>query len=440
MYRIKIAKMQNTYQKFSTVVNDMIKTKLSKQKADNFNDVCDELSATFRSAMNNQDFSLARKICEEALKIIPGNMTLLSDYALTLMREQKYLQAYNIYKIIDKAPISQQKQASQTWLDGLTEVCGWLDNKKEVEEYGKRSLQIADEKYNRSFSWDVRNKENKIFSANPAKNIISFSLFGAQPKYCETMIKNVLVAKELYPEWTCRVYLDNTVPEQCWLRLISHGAQLVDMSKEKDLVPTMWRFLVIDDKNIERYIIRDADALLSERESAAVHDWIESGKCFHHMRDYFSHTDLLLAGMWGGITGIFPSIYALMQSFVQTYTGNIRFTDQFFLKNILWSTIRKSLLNHDEIFHFYHAKNWPTHRPIRWYLDKFHVGCNVSNTLFSNTSTLEDGLVQKIGLEYKNDCYIYDAIVRSGSWHLTVPFFIMDDYKNGVMKIVELKN
>jgi len=417
----------------------MFKKNLSKQKVDTLNKLCDELSATFLSAMNNQDFPVARKACEKALKIIPGNMALLSDYALTLMREQKYLQAYNIYKKIDRASTSQQKKASQTWLDGLTEVCGWLGKTKEVEIYGKRSLQIADEKYNRSFSWDIRNKENKTFSANPTKNIISFSLFGAQPKYCETMIRNVLIAKELYPEWTCRIYLDNSVPEQVWIRLRSHGAQLIDMSEDKCLLPTMWRFLVIDDVNIERYLIRDADALLSERENAAVQDWIESGKCFHHMRDYFSHTDLLLAGMWGGVTGIFPSIYPLMQNFVQTYTGNTRFTDQCFLKGVLWSTIRKSLLNHDEIFYFYNAKNWPPHRPIRWNFDKFHVGSNVSNTLFSNASMLDDGLVQKIGLQYKNDCYIYDAIVRSGSWHLTVPFFIMDDYTNGIMKIVEFK-
>ncbi|MTD38005.1 tetratricopeptide repeat protein [Erwinia sp. CPCC 100877] len=391
--------------------------------------------------MHRQDYTLARKTCEKVLRIMPSNMLVLSDYALTLMREGNYLKAYHVYKRIEKAPISQQQQASSTWLDGLAEVCGWLGKTTELKEYGGRSLRIADATYSQGLSWNVTDKEGHS-SLNPdaTKNIISFSLFGSQPKYCETIVKNVSIAKELYPGWTCRVYLDNTVPDHTWRRLITFDAQLIDMSSDKSLAQTMWRFLVMDDKTVERFIIRDADALISERESAAVKEWISSGKCFHHMRDYFTHTDLMLAGMWGGINGIFPRLYPMMQDFVRKYNGNIRFTDQAFLRKVLWPTVRKSLLSHDEIFGFHQPVSWPKHEAIRWNIDNFHVGSNISYSKIGNTSCLPDGEIQKVCLEINNQCYCYEVKVHSGRWTLEMPFFLIKDYQDGIIKIMEIDN
>ena len=75
------------------------------------------------------------------------------------------------------------------------------------------------------------------------------------------------------------------------------------MASEQDqhaLSGLMWRFLVLDDHEVDRFLIRDADSLISKREVAAIEAWQQSDKRFHLMRDYFSHTELLLAGMWGG--------------------------------------------------------------------------------------------------------------------------------------------
>ena len=35
------------------------------------------------------------------------------------------------------------------------------------------------------------------------KKVISFSLYGNDPKYTIGMIKNVNISKELYPDWIC---------------------------------------------------------------------------------------------------------------------------------------------------------------------------------------------------------------------------------------------
>jgi hypothetical protein len=39
-----------------------------------------------------------------------------------------------------------------------------------------------------------------------------------------------------------------------------------------------WRFMVADDKTVDRYIVRDGDSRVSKREALAVDDWIVSGE------------------------------------------------------------------------------------------------------------------------------------------------------------------
>ena len=68
------------------------------------------------------------------------------------------------------------------------------------------------------------------------------------------------------------------------------------------------RFLVSDDPDVGYFLVRDCDSVVSAREAAAVAKWLGSGLPFHAMRDYYTHTDPLLAGMWGGIAGVFPDI------------------------------------------------------------------------------------------------------------------------------------
>jgi hypothetical protein len=84
------------------------------------------------------------------------------------------------------------------------------------------------------------------------------------------------VAPDLFPGWRCRVYLDDSVPDHVWQRLQLPHVELVDMSQEKHIFPTLWRFLVLDDASVQRFIVRDADSLLSEREAAAVNAWLAS--------------------------------------------------------------------------------------------------------------------------------------------------------------------
>ena len=81
--------------------------------------------------------------------------------------------------------------------------------------------------------------------------------------------------------------------------------------------------------------------VLNLRERLAVDDWLASGRWFHIMRDWWSHTDLVLAGMWGGVAGVLPLLAPLMASY-QPSTMETPNIDQWFLRDCLWRYLRQS--------------------------------------------------------------------------------------------------
>lgn len=178
------------------------------------------------------------------------------------------------------------------------------------------------------------------------RRIISFSLWGSAPLYTRGALENVRLAAEFYPGWTCRIHHDDSVPASVLEDLAGAGAELVSM--EPGSGPThglFWRFLVSDDPTVSHFLCRDADSRLNSRERAAVDAWIASGLPFHVMRDHIMHTDLMLAGMWGGRAGVLPPIAPLLRA--ATPSGDGRLRDQRFLARHIWPLIEDRCLVHD---------------------------------------------------------------------------------------------
>ncbi|MEJ1098270.1 MULTISPECIES: tetratricopeptide repeat protein [unclassified Pseudoxanthomonas] len=399
-----------------------------------------ELAERFRSAMAAGDHTAGAGFAEQALKLVPNDFTVLSDYALCLMRTRRYEEAYAVYrKIFDAAP-ERQRQASETWLDGLAEVCGWLGRMGELREYGLQALEKDDRRFANGKAFELPGTPPPFDPTRPSENVVVYTLFGSSPRYCESMVLNARVCGELFPGWTCRVYLDDSVPAHVSSRLEAAGAQLVRMDGSDDSLPALtWRFLVVDDASVKRFLIRDADSLLSEREQAAVDEWLRSGLWFHHMRDYFTHTALVLAGTWGGCHGALGNMRQMIAEYSSRYQDKARFVDQSFLRECVWPTMRKSLLSHDELFGFHDARPFPPHSPIRWSGAAFHVGSNASYQQVGATSTLTDGKLQRVLFEDKQGPREYEAAVRNGQWRLDLPFFLVEAYSAGRLKITALE-
>jgi hypothetical protein len=186
----------------------------------------------------------------------------------------------------------------------------------------------------------------------PAENVIAYSLWGNADRYRVPLLENVRILPHLFPGWSIRVYFDASVDHGFITDLGRRGVQLRQM-----ILPPgqpahrrlLWRFEAIHDPAVKRFLIRDADALLSVKERVAVDAWLHSRYFFHAMRDWYTHTDLILAGMWGGVGNILPSPTELFRLWSGWRMENDHI-DQDILSDTVWPAIRPSLLVHDSIF------------------------------------------------------------------------------------------
>ena len=210
--------------------------------------------------------------------------------------------------------------------------------------------------------------------------VIAFTLFGSHPRYLRGALQNVLSQRSLYPGWKCRFYVDDSVDETFLTVMAEEGAEIVmDDGGNRDLRHLLTRrFIVSDDPEVGYFIVRDCDSVISPREAAAVTEWLDSGLPFHTMRDWFTHTDPMLAGMWGGIAGVFPDMAGAIARFTEQKELSTNW-DQFFLREEVWPAIRDHCLVHDRCFNSHRAQPFPTETPP----GREHVGQNEYASTFA---------------------------------------------------------
>ena len=192
-----------------------------------------------------------------------------------------------------------------------------------------------------------------------SKKIISYCLWGDNPKYTIGALKNADLALEIYPDWICRYYVGKSTPCTIINDLINKSnTEVFVMSEEGDWSGMFWRFFPASEPDVEVMISRDTDSRLGEREKAAVDEWLASGNRFHIMRDHPLHLTEILGGMWGVRANTIP-----MQLLIKNFEkGDFWQVDQKFLKKEIYPTVDKNDLCfvHDE---FFEKKPFPTPRP-----------------------------------------------------------------------------
>ena len=107
------------------------------------------------------------------------------------------------------------------------------------------------------------------------KKIIAFSLWGNIKCYTIGAIKNALLARKYFPEWICRYYYDNTVPEIIIEKLNSFdNTELIFIEKPSGATKwkqagqygSLWRYSVFNDDDVEIWMSRDTDSRISPYE------------------------------------------------------------------------------------------------------------------------------------------------------------------------------
>jgi len=246
-------------------------------------------------------------------------------------------------------------------VDGLARCLGGLGRHDEAVAHGRRSLEAkATAALALPRLWSIPQGAPQPFDPlRPERNVISYSLWGDHPRYLATALRNARIARDVYPGWTCRFHHDDTVPRETLEGLAGVGAELRPMPRHVAMEGLMWRFLVAGDPEVDRFLVRDADSLLTVRERIAVDDWLASGRRFHLMRDWYSHTDLVLAGLWDGCGGVLSGIAQEIDRFVGPNDLVDRKLDQRFLADVVWPSIRDDVLTHDDYFGCFGAVPFP---------------------------------------------------------------------------------
>lgn len=316
------------------------------EEAEKINAYLATVAKAVRHALDTQQYARAKQILlEKALPVVPDHQVVLSDLAYC---EKMLGNLEQGYAYLEQAR-AQHPNLSPEVCDMFVMICCAMKRFEEARYYARLALQrkktqLAEQAVN---AYPLPTTNAPGLNPDKRKNIICFSLFGSQPRYCETAVINVNLAHIIYPEWTCRFYLDDSVPDNVVQRLQQNGAEVIKVTPEQQEISGLfWRFFIFDDPNVHCFIIRDADSLLSFKEKAAVDEWLKSGKWFHLMRDALEHSELILAGMWGGYGGILNRLETLSADFYRNLPILNKTIDQHFLRT-LYPTVAQSVLVHD---------------------------------------------------------------------------------------------
>lgn len=186
--------------------------------------------------------------------------------------------------------------------------------------------------------------------------VISFSLWGNNPKYTIGAIRNAELAPEIYPGWTCRFYVGEDVPDEITVKLLDLKSEIVLMNGS-GWNGMFWRFAAADSS--DTVLSRDTDSRLNKREYFAVQEWLNSDKDFHIMRDHPYHATEILGGMWGVRNGALKGISNLIKNYNRGKFDNQYQVDQNFLREIIYPIVKNRSIVHDE---FFEKKPFPTSR------------------------------------------------------------------------------
>jgi len=178
------------------------------------------------------------------------------------------------------------------------------------------------------------------------KKIISFSLWGGNPKYTIGAIKNAELSTKIYPGWICRYYIGRSTPQEIIDELQSKPhVEVVLMNEEGEWNSMFWRFYPISDDDTEIMLSRDCDSRLSMREKLCVDEFIKSDKLFHKMIDHPWHGGIM-GGMWGAKNGILKDMKSLIDVYAKNNEWN---TDQNFLNHVIKPMVSNVIMVHDSI-------------------------------------------------------------------------------------------
>lgn len=135
------------------------------------------------------------------------------------------------------------------------------------------------------------------------KNIVSFTLFGTNPKYYVGAEENINQIQTMMPDWEVRIYYHEQMILDGYVnKLTDLGGNLVNVkdisftNKETIHYPYFWRFFSFLESCPS--IVRDLDSRFSNREFEYIKKWLDSENEYFIIRDHPWHAPIP-SGLFG---------------------------------------------------------------------------------------------------------------------------------------------
>jgi len=184
-----------------------------------------------------------------------------------------------------------------------------------------------------------------------SRDIISMTLDGDDIDKLYGALRYSQLVPIVFPRWRLRVYASSVVLNATGshhvLRILVKKLENsgVEVFKVRGLTatripPELWAYLVADDRRVDRFIVRNSDTRPSDREAAALDDWLQINgtvKPLYCIRDHPLHaTQSLVPGLVGGVPRLLRN--ATGTTFRKLLRGHKSAVE--FLQNTVWPLLR----------------------------------------------------------------------------------------------------
>jgi tetratricopeptide (TPR) repeat protein len=296
----------------------------------------------FDAFFQKRDWAPALALIEQLAAERPDNALLQRSLIATLSNMKRFDEA-----IVRADRYVETHGENLMVLDALKVAHFYSGKVNEAIRYGQRGLTLRDRE---ALQTPLPFALTEPSGPPNGTNVISYSLWGPAPFYGYGAMINLVQSRTVYPGWSCRFYIDATVPKACAGFLRDNGADVRMIEDEYPGVGLFQRFLVMNDRDVGRFLVRDCDARLSQAEADLVAQWIDSGKPFHVVRDHVLHNELMIGCLWAGRTDCGIDIVELMRRYF-TFGPTAKYGhDQRMLGLMLWPLIRQHCLVHDKYY------------------------------------------------------------------------------------------
>ena len=205
---------------------------------------------------------------------------------------------------------------------------------------------------------------------DPSK-VIAISLSEPHPRITYGALRNVQLAPVFFPGWTVRIYAlspnvtKDPVPERLLNKMKTLGARICLLEKLRNPKESV-AYHVFQDVSVQTVLFRDPEFRLSDRQKAAVDEWMNSSVIMHCMKDHQTHALLpLVPGLLGIKLDMLRQSANMTQTLHDILTELAKSKSRELFGKRLWQEFEKVFMCHDSVTRdkFENSKPFPVGLP-----------------------------------------------------------------------------